>query len=89
MSEEKDVTEEIDRFSALGNDGLTYTVVISQKFRLVRTQTTVGNPPRTPLGGTKTAKTSTGMSLTRIDDNTFRIDKTGVIIRRQQGHDPR
>ena len=72
-------TREIKRFDARSDDGeYETTIIIYQDFIDAGTR----GSPNAVIPGMKKARTIDGCACNRIDDDTFEIVPTGVIVRR-------
>jgi len=68
-----------DQFVADDDNSNRYTILVFQEKIDARTKS---NPYASPINGLKTAKTSEDLACKRIDDDTFSIIQSGVILRR-------
>jgi len=72
------VTRQIGSFQTKSDTGESYTVIELQEFDSVLT----GTGTITEIEGAKRWQTSTGVAVTRIDAQTYRIKTTQEIIRK-------
>lgn len=71
-------TVEIGRFRAKSDSGKEYTIVEFQDFLSARTH----DNPYGEVAGLKELRTTTGLFVNFINDNTFKIVTTGEILHR-------
>ena len=69
--------EEIDRIACVGDDGESYTVIMYQRYKQFR-----GFDGNSWVPGMKEAELPNGDPVNYIDDNTFKIVLSDVVLQR-------